>query len=165
MGVRTIIGIDPGNNGAIVVLERGRGATWGLKRVFRLSSGERPIATFLQTHTGPHLLDGQVICYLEKVHGWGEARSFNFGMFYGFVRGVLYACGLGSEAGTIVDVTPQRWMKEMGVPPQKGQKAQHRQAMRALAEGLQNEVSATNWNAAAILISLYGLKQEGGQLG
>lgn len=150
----TLFGIDPGNNGAIVALGQMDGE-WDLHRVFRLSLGEEPIASFFRQYAENA---SEHVAYLEKVHGWGEGRSFNFGMYYGFVRGVLRAHRI-----RIVDVTPQKWMKAMGVPPQKGQKAAHRQAMREMAGAMQDEVSSTNWNAAAILIALYGLREETGQ--
>jgi hypothetical protein len=153
------MGIDPGNNGAAVTLAK-RSGKWWLDRVFRLSSGELAISNFITQYTPDYR--GLKACYLEQVHGWGEARSFNFGMYYGFVRGSLYTRDVTEENGRLINVTPLKWMKEMGVPPQKGQKALHRQAMRELAGELQNEVEATNWNAAAILIALYGLRQEEG---
>lgn len=158
MNARTIFGIDPGNNGGIVQLTKwDLSHEWRLEHVFRLSRGEDAIVEFLKTLSyGFH----DVRVYLEQVHGWGEGRSFNFGKYYGFVRGV---CKSVFDVDSLVDVTPQRWMKEMGVPPQKGQKAAHRQAIRALAGSLQDEVTATNWNAAAILIALYGLRQETGR--
>lgn len=157
-GNSAIIGIDPGNSGAIVILRKLNGV-WTLTRCFRLSSGEQAIAAFLRTEAMMGSF-GPTICYLEKVWGWGEGRSFNFGMFYGFVRGVLYSCGLTTENGYLVDVIPQKWMKEMGVVPQKGEKAKHRQNMRQLAGEIQNEIKPTNWNAAGILIAYYGLKME-----
>lgn len=149
----TLFGIDPGNNGGIIAMGKMDGE-WDLARSFKLGLGEEPIAAFFRPYASNA---PEHVAYLEKVHGWGEGRSFNFGMYYGFVRGVLRAHGI-----RIVDVTPQTWMKEMGVPPQKGQKAAHRQAMRELAASIQSEVSSTNWNAAAILIAFYGLRQEGG---
>lgn len=152
---RVILGIDPGNNGGMVQLTRwDESHDWSVEHVFKLERGEKEIARFVRTVTEVTL---HSVAYLEKVHGWGEGRSFNFGKYYGFVRGVLVALEV-----PIVDVTPQAWMKEMAVPPQKGQKAAHRQAMRELAGSIQAEVSSTNWNAAAILIAFYGLRQQGG---
>lgn len=152
---RVILGIDPGNNGGMVQLTKWDDAHhWAVDHVFKLERGEQEIAKFVRAVTD-HTL--RSVAYLEKVHGWGEGRSFNFGKYYGFVRGVLVALEV-----PIVDVTPQTWMKDMGVPPQKGQKAAHRQAMRELAGSIQSEVSSTNWNSAAILIAMWGLKQQGG---
>jgi hypothetical protein len=153
--VGTIFGIDPGNNGGVIAMYERRDG-WYLVRSFKLARGETDIVQFFREETDAG--SGDCLAYLEKVHGWGEGRSFNFGMYYGFVRGVLRAMEV-----PIIDVTPQKWMKDMGVPPQKGQKAAHRLAMRELAQSLQNEVTATNWNAAAILIALYGLRQETGR--
>lgn len=150
--VKLILGIDPGNNGGIIALRQNLVTEeWGVERSFRLERGEDCIVDFFSALAYP----GPYVAYLEKVHGWGEGRSFNFGMYYGFVRGVLKMRGV-----PIVDVTPQKWMGEMGVPPQRGEKALHRQAMREMAGAIQGEVTATNWNAAALLIAFYGLRCE-----
>lgn len=151
-----ILGIDPGNNGGIVQLTKwDRYHAFRIEHMFKLERGEDEIVNFLRL-LGDTCLEVKV--YLEKVHGWGEGRSFNFGMYYGFVRGVCKSM-FGNDC--IVDVTPQRWMKDMGVPPQKGQKAAHRQAIRELAGKVQDEVTPTNWNSAAILIGYWGLAQQG----
>jgi hypothetical protein len=168
--VDTIIGIDPGNRGGVVVLrnqdtseqvgiEKPEG--WHIERVFRLERGEIAISEFFGEYRD---FEAGTVAYLENVHGWGEGRSFAFGRYYGFVRGCLYCCGMRSERGSLIDVTPQTWMKEMGVPKQKEiGKAKHRQAMRELAASMQDEVETTNWNSAAILIALYGLRRETGR--
>jgi len=158
---KQILGIDPGNNGGMVLLGRER-AGWGILRVFKLSRGEDAIARFVRDTAVNQPNAATTTAYLEQVHGWGEGRSFNFGMYYGFVRGVLKSHGMTELDGTLVNVTPQKWMPEMGVPPQKGEKALHRLAMRRLAEDVQDEIMATNWNAASLLIAFWGLKQEGG---
>jgi hypothetical protein len=142
---RLLIGVDPGNNGGAVVLGRTHDG-WTVVRSFKLGRGEEAIAEFAKTYSG-------VRAFLEKVHGWGEGRSFAFGRYYGFVRGALVTAGC-----PIVDVEPIKWMRGMGVPPQAGKKAEHRQAMRLLAGQVQDEVEATNWNAAALLIAYWGAR-------
>lgn len=156
-----ILGIDPGNNGGMVLLAKARRG-WGIERVFKLARGEDAITRFMTAIGGNEPNAPTMTAYLEQVHGWGEGRSFNFGMYYGFVRGCLKSSGMTELDGTLVNVTPQKWMPAMGVPPKKGEGAMHRMAMRDLAEGIQDEVTSTNWNAAAILIAFYGLKQVGG---
>lgn len=153
-----IIGIDPGNGGGIVVIDE-TGEGWAIERVFKLSKGEVAIADFLAQY-GSH----RAVAYLERVYGFGEGRSFNFGRYYGFVRGVLYALGLRAECDTLKDVQPNVWMPGMGLPKQKDVgKVEHRKAIKRLAEESQSDVTATDWNAAAILIALYGLRCETGK--
>lgn len=148
----SILGIDPGNNGGMVLLVE-RSSGWSLDKCFKLERGERAICEFMKQH----VTSGTAV-YLEKVHGWGEARSFNFGKYYGFVRG----CAM-MRTENVSDVPPRVWMPEMGVEG-KSQTKEKRQSMRLLAGQVQGEVEPTNWNAAAILIALFGLRQEGGEL-
>lgn len=132
---------------------------WVIERVFKLSRGEVAIADFLAQYNSHG-----AVAYLERVYGFGEGRSFNFGRYYGFVRGVLYSLGLRAECDTLKDVQPNVWMPDMGLPKQKEVgKVEHRKAIKRLAEESQADVTATDWNAAAILIALYGLKHETGQ--
>lgn len=146
----SILGIDPGNNGGLVVMNH-RGGEWHLDKCFKLEHGEAATIKFL-TELAWEFDD--TAAYLEKVGGWGVARSFNFGKYYGFVRGAMMMRGI-----PIVDVLPQTWMSAMGVTG-KSQTKEKRQSMRKLAAELQNDVEATNWNAAAILIAFYGIREE-----
>jgi hypothetical protein len=164
-----ILGIDPGNNGAITLwqdwscypgnpLNTRPGGPWWLDYLFRLEYGEDEIVRFFRDYLPA---DYQYTAYLEKVHGWGEGRSFNFGKYYGFVRGCVLMRGI-----PIVDVLPQTWMAAMEVPKQRGEKARHRQDMRRLADEMLARrripgVKAANWSAAALLIGEYGIRQSG----
>lgn len=147
-----ILGIDPGNNGAIIQLEW-RGGDWHLDRSFRLERGESAIAHFF--HEELAFAHGQATAYLEKVTGFGGGIGLKLRENYGFLRGCLMMRGV-----QIVDVRPQQWMAFMGVEG-KSQTAQKRQSMRSLAAELQGDIEPTNWNAAAILLAYYGLRQQG----
>lgn len=150
MSTYTIFGIDPGNNGAAVVLKRWEDS-WDLTRCFRLGNGEAAIAQFVKQEVGNCSTPPE--CYLERVTGFGGGIGLKLRENYGFLRGVLTANGV-----RIHDVQPQAWMKAMGVEG-KSQTAEKRQSMRALAAEIQDDVEATNWNAAAVLIAFYGAKQ------
>lgn len=145
----TIFGVDPGNNGAIIQLNR-RGGDWHLDRCFRLEHGEDAIARFVHD---------EVICepltpvYIERVTGFGGGIGLKLRENFGFLKGCFKMRGL-----SVTEVLPQRWMAQMGVQG-KSQTAEKRQSMRALAAELQDDVQATNWNSAAILIAFYGTKQ------
>lgn len=149
-----ILGIDPGNSGGMVLLvERSTG--WSLDKCFKLAHGEEQTVGFVEEY-----VTAETLVYMELVFGFGAGRSFKFGRYYGFVRGCVKM-----RHAEVVDVVPLKWMSAMGVPSKTkiGHKA-HRQAMRGLAERAQSAVGVTDWNAAAILIALYGLRQEGGSL-
>ena len=154
---RRIVGIDPGAHGGIVTLcpVRRGSRSWVVQHVFKLERGEEQIASHLKTilSTG-----GEEVVYLERVQGWGGGPGLKLMANWGFLRGCIVMCG-----AKLVDVYPQAWMKAMYVTG-KSQTKEKRESMRLLADGLQNDVTATNWNAAALLIAGYGLKQEGGQL-
>lgn len=151
----TLFGIDPGNNGGIILFEN-RGGGWSLERCFKLEHGEQATVDFVRQTA---LDAGESVAFLEKVHGWGVARSFNFGKYYGFVRACFMMRGI-----QVVDVPPQAWMKQAGVTG-KSQTKEKRESMRQLAEQRLDEtgqeLGVTNWNAAAILIAYYGIHQQG----
>lgn len=150
----TLFGIDPGNNGGIVLFQH-RGGGWSLERCFKLEHGEQAIVDFVR-ETALDASDS--VAFLEKVLGWGVARSFNFGKYYGFVRACFMMRGI-----PIVDVQPQVWMKQAGVTG-KSQTKEKRQSMRQLAERrleeTGQELGVTNWNAAAVLIGYYGISTQ-----
>lgn len=57
--------------------------------------------------------DGNSICCLEQVHAMpkqGVTSTFNFGVSFGYIKGVLEAYGIAYQ-----EVTPQKWKKEFGL--------------------------------------------------
>lgn len=98
------IGIDPGKNGGIAVI----GSDY--KSVIIYSDEELIQAC--------RMFDGmRIICYLEQVHAMpkqGVTSTFNFGMNFGFIQGVLKAYGIPYEL-----VTPQKWKKEFSCTSDK----------------------------------------------
>lgn len=153
--METIIGIDPGNNGAMVTLRWTNGG-WELDRCFRLEHGEDAIVAFMRDQL---VIDpGETVAYIERVIGFGGGIGLKLRENYGFLRGVLKMRG-GIQ---VIEVLPKKWMDQMGVVG-KSQTAEKRQSMRALAGQAQDVVEPTNWNAAAILIALYGLRMETGK--
>lgn len=126
--------------------------------MFRLGLGEQAIVEFFREQLA--FCPGEAVAYLEKVHGWGDARSFNFGMYYGQVR---MACLMRNIP--VVDVLPQEWMRAVEIPKQDvKKKAEHRQAIRRISGewmSAYGDFEATNWNAAAGLIACFGVYHEG----
>lgn len=98
------IGIDPGKNGGIAVL----GSDYKACVVY----SDTDLITTCKMFNGMN-----VICYLEHVHAMpkqGVSSTFNFGMNFGFIQGVLKAYGIPYEL-----VTPQKWKKEFSCTSDK----------------------------------------------
>ena len=106
-----IIGIDPGNTGAVAVLnyegkffytfdiplkEEGKGKIVDADSLYCDVRWDRPLTV-----------------YLEKVHAMpnqGVTSMFNFGQGYGIIKGVLGCLGYDYTL-----VTPQAWKKHHGL--------------------------------------------------
>lgn len=122
-----IIGIDPGNTGAVAFI--GHGLEY--HDVFDMPLMANGKKQQINPHELKRLLElrmlnaliedsGDIIpggerfhCYIEKVSampGQGVASMFNFGMGYGIIQGVVSALGIPYEL-----VTPQSWKKRAGL--------------------------------------------------
>ena len=98
------IGIDPGKNGGIAFI--------GNKNDLSMPYSDDRLLHMCRTFKGLN-----VICYLEHVHAMpkqGVSSTFNFGMNFGFIQGVLKAYGIPYEL-----VTPQKWKKEFSCTSDK----------------------------------------------
>lgn len=104
---QTFIGIDPGKNGGIAVIEDGQART--------MPYSDEALCSVIWA-LGPST-DRKVICCLEKVGampGQGVTSMFNFGASYGYIKGVLEACLIPYQ-----EIPPQRWKKEFGLNSDK----------------------------------------------
>lgn len=104
------IGIDPGKNGGIAFIENGNNSS----EAYPYSDDVLINNLKLIYAQGWH---NAVICYLEHVHAMpkqGVSSTFNFGMNFGFIQGVLKAYGIRYEL-----VTPQKWKKEFSCTSDK----------------------------------------------
>lgn len=103
------IGIDPGKNGGIAYIQQTQiGITVYKVAVFDETVLIRLLSNFNKNNC---------ICTLEQVHAMpkqGVSSTFNFGMNYGFIQGVLKAYGISYEL-----VTPQKWKKEFSCTSDK----------------------------------------------
>lgn len=105
------IGIDPGKNGGIAFVET----------VFHQLNTAR-VEVFDESRFISLLknLENQEYCckcVVEHVHAMpkqGVSSTFNFGMNFGFIQGVLRAYGIPYEL-----VSPQKWKKEFSVTSDK----------------------------------------------
>lgn len=104
------IGIDPGKNGGIACI----GDSKNNSQAYPYSD-DVLINSLGSVCT--QCLRNDVICYLEHVHAMpkqGVSSTFNFGMNFGFIQGVLKAYGIPYEL-----VTPQKWKKEFSCTSDK----------------------------------------------
>lgn len=98
------IGIDPGKNGGIAFI--------GNPCDSAMPYSDERLLYICRKFEGLN-----VICYLENVHAMpkqGVSSTFNFGMNFGFIQGVLKAYEIPYEL-----VTPQKWKKEFSCTSDK----------------------------------------------
>lgn len=138
-----ILGIDPGANGGIALLDSNQ----YLPQVLQLKNKtEHEIALWVRSTDA-------CFAVIERVSSspqMGVTSAFSFGRSYGFLRGLL--------AGYIAfdEVLPQRWQKELGCMS-KGDK----NVTKARAQQLFPSMKVTHAIADALLICEYArrLKQ------
>lgn len=104
------IGIDPGKKGGIAFMGDGKN-----------NSETYPYSDDVLINNLRLIYvqgwQSDAICYLEHVHAMpkqGVSSTFNFGMSFGFIQGVLKAYGIRYEL-----VTPQKWKKEFSCTSDK----------------------------------------------
>ena len=99
------IGVDPGKNGGIAIIDS--------DGVIAFPFSEERLLIELDGIAHEY----ECICYLEHVHAMpkqGVSSTFNFGMNFGFIQGVLKAHEIPYEL-----VTPQKWKKEFSCTSDK----------------------------------------------
>lgn len=144
-----IIGIDPGMNGAIAVLEL-TGPS-----VFKFAAHtETDIAE--QLNLAVECRDFPVFVYLEQsfpMPKQGVSSTFKFGQGYGFLRGLLIAFEIPFET-----VRPAKWQGALGCLS-RGDK----NVTKAKAQELFPNIKVTHAIADALLIAEYGRRQRLGK--
>lgn len=143
-----IVGIDPGQSGAIASISEDANAVGFI----RLDVTEKDISDWFAYQ------EKEIrFAYIEKVHSMprqGVASSFKFGVNYGFLRGCLISHGIPFE-----EVTPQRWQKAMGCLT-KGDK----NVSKARAQQLFPDIKITHAIADALLLAEYGRRLKAAEL-
>jgi crossover junction endodeoxyribonuclease RuvC len=138
----TILGIDPGANGAIAWITNGKPCVEKMPDTLQdLWELLRDIA-----------VEGQCVAYLEQVHSSpqrGVVSSFTFGNGFGRLEMALTAAGIPFER-----VRPQVWQKVMGCMT-KGDK----NVSKRRSQELFPQIKVTHAIADALLIASYGAKQ------
>lgn len=153
-----VIGIDPGNEGAIAVLEGGR-----LLEVFDMplmANGKKrqvnaaALSGLLEKATFDFLDTEVAVEKVGAMPGQGVTSMFNFGMGYGVIQGVVAAMCVPMHL-----VTPQSWKKRAGLIGKEKDQA------RTLAQQLYPDAPLARkkdvGRADAILIARYGIPPGG----
>lgn len=137
------MGVDPGANGAIVIIDDSSTVVAGL----RLSkSTENDIWTFMTSNPCDFAL-------LEKVHAMpkqGVSSSFKFGMAYGRLRAFLTASRIAWR-----EATPQEWQKGLSLTKGAENSSQRKRDLKQLAEQRFPGEKIVLENADAYLIADY----------
>ena len=112
------IGIDPGKNGGIAVIGYDNKQDKNKRKIdVYVYQDDILIKLVKDLAYFRNVLKEESICYLEQVHAMpkqGVSSTFNFGMNFGFIQGVLKAYGIPFEL-----VPPQKWKKEFSVTSDK----------------------------------------------
>jgi len=147
--LRIVIGIDPGINGGICIINN--------KNVMAKKMPETPMELyqFLKKFS-----NFDIICVLETVGGMpkqGGKSMFTFGKMYGHLEMALLALKIKTYP-----VTPQKWQKDfqLGTTKSGGNltTTQWKKILRSKAQQLFPSVKITNSTSDAILIAEYGVR-------
>jgi crossover junction endodeoxyribonuclease RuvC len=115
-----VIGIDPGLNGAVAILDAKTGA---LIEVWSMPVVELKVGKSIKRKVSPEVLASELRTWsdatavIEQVASspqMGVTSAFGFGESYGVVRGVL--AGMSIPCHTVV---PAKWKRDMGLNSSK----------------------------------------------
>ena len=144
------VGIDPGQSGGLVWLN-GSGE---VLHCTKMPATEADVWEWFDwvCRDGYHDKTRAVI---EKVHAMpkqGVSSTFKFGVGYGGLRMALIAAGLPFD-----QVTPQAWIKALGIPKKKPTETgtQWKNRLKAQAQQLFPQEKVTLATADALLIAEY----------
>jgi len=153
---KVIWGIDPGKGGGIAVSVTGMITEYHKypKTIDELRELMKPIQ---------EKWDSKPVAYLEQVHAFptdGRSSAFKFGTNYGVWQGFLGALGIECNL-----VSPQVWMKPLGLSKDKKTRKNEIKAMaQKIVDNQKNRPipykKVTLNTSDAILINVYGWQQE-----
>tara|TARA_R100000152_G_C6729911_1_gene154722 strand:- start:65 stop:550 length:486 start_codon:yes stop_codon:yes gene_type:complete len=144
-----IIGIDPGQGGAIACWNKGITS-------YKCPQNVETMADIVESFSD----NKKTYAYIEQVHAMphdGRSSIFKFGTNYGKWIGILGAYKIETNF-----VTPQKWMKywqnKLNIKLPKDKPSRKRQLKEIASHYTDKKV--TLYNADAILITMYGLYTE-----
>ncbi len=140
----TILGIDPGETGAI-------GMVCPSVEIWDMPTTPHDLATLMRTFD-----PATTRVYLENVHsmpGQGVSSTFRFGVGFGQIQGVLATLGF-----PYILVEPSKWKTAMGL------RGKEKAESRALAQRLFPTASLSrvrdHGRAEALLLACYGMRKD-----
>ncbi len=117
--MRVVVGIDPGNSGAVAVLGDGQlFAAYDMPVLDRVVS-EALYVDLLRQIEVDHLIDAPAMCVIERVSAMpkqGVSTTFKFGLAYGIQR-----CGPAARGWPVTFVTPTEWKRTLKLSKDKEQ--------------------------------------------
>ena len=140
------IGIDPGKNGGIAVIDE-LGHAYADKMPETLQDLFEHFDSLNLAHTGDRR------AYIEQVHSspqMGVKSAFTFGNGFGHLEMALTACGIPFER-----IRPQAWQKTLACMT-KGDK----NVSKRRAQELFPDIKVTHAIADSLLIAEYGRRQK-----
>lgn len=157
-----ILGIDPGKQGAFVLVENKRIVDF---KVMPLIGKEINLPELLKLLV--ELTKTVSVCYLEDIQGFGLGSKSSFlsqGKTWGIIRGILFNIGIPT-----VTVMPKRWQatEHIGCSRSDTPKKRSFQAFQnTYGYGIENAYGKHNKQhieglVDAYLIACHGLKMEG----
>jgi hypothetical protein len=160
--MKTIIAIDPGKSGGIAVGIVGPDS--GLVTCYPMPATDGDVLALLRDVTAAAVIKNrELVAYIELVCGYtGGAGApgsamFNFGMGFGFLKGVVMTLGI-----RLVLVRPQEWQKSfhLGSASICSKKSDWKRKLKAEAQRLFVGQSVTLKTADALLILDWARRQE-----
>ena len=162
---KTVIGIDPGANGAISftttndkIRKKNRVTPY---KCHKLIHGRTIICTMAKSAYNRGEFK-EIVAYIEKVHAMphdGRSSLFKFGVNYGIWLGILDAKGIKT-----IEVSPQKWMRwwetKLGIKLPKEKKDRKNKLKEIASDYIDIDQKTTLWNADSILITMYGVYAE-----
>lgn len=157
-----IVGIDPGNSGALAFLDYES----AIIRIVDMPTFEFT-TTKNRTEVDPHTIAETMRAYeiehvyMEEVFSspqMGVTSAFNFGQGKGMIRGVVAALGY-----PMTQIKPAKWKKDMHVPAdKKAAVARASQLIPGAASCFKGPRGGTlDGRAEAALLALYGALEQG----
>ena len=160
-----IIGIDPGQDGAMVLLApEGSRSTVTCVKSKDLTDTDTVHTLSEWWGLAVGLGGGRCHALIERVSSspqMGVKSSFNFGYGYGVQRACLLAAGIPFD-----DVLPSKWQKPFGLMRKDKDEpiTQKKNRHKAKAQQLFPGIKVTHAIADALLIAEYGRRLRGGTL-
>ncbi len=154
--MKYIIGIDPGSNGGIAVLDMEGNVMF----VRKMPDTPQDILECLRKFAGTELFNSEAICYLEKVGmgmpGQSSKATATFARHCGHLEMALLALGIKTN-----DVTPNKWEKSYQLGKSSdSSKTEWKNKLKAKAQQLFPKEKVTLAICDALLLAEYGRKQE-----